>query len=697
METLDKGNLTKKVIVTGKRRFWQTPLQQVFEKEGWMFIDLPEDYPDPQALLQVYNNSVILYVLDDDQDLVTGTRSVQQLLDLLRISQAESMQAFYLISTVAVLAADDRAETGHQTAAMAECVVTGWSAMTGIPVGILRLPDVYGPGDDKGESLLDQCLLAAAGGRSAILLEDQTGTRSFLYVDDAVYGIYRAVSRAYQGAPLNLVPKEQLTVAEFVAFVQRLTGQSLLPQSVRIAAMYAQPVCSEQEAQDELGWRAKYALEQGAELAWTAAQAAVNKQSRQGKRNLWRSVWRSRLQRGVPYLENMVGALLMLGASGLRGGGLVNPLAYFDLNFLYIGTMGLLYGKQQALIAMVLSWILLVGGMLQQGANMVGLLYQPEVLIHLISYLFVAVLTGYFADSRTYEREASAWQVRQAEERYDFLKGLHEENLAVKDRLYRQILNSNDSIGRLYRIIRKLDSVELENIFTQAAVVTAQVLNVDDIVVYVVSNPYYLRQKFRMGRLAEQQPRSLRVADYAYLQVVLHEKTIYMNRDLVKAAPDLAAPIIYQGEVIAVVEIFGMHFSQWTLSQQNLLSITTRLIAASMGRAYRYETEIQARRYYGTTRILQEKEFDKIIEELRNRQKLQHELSVAVLEVEMNGMDYPALDEKLASVIRSEDFVGNWQGHIYVLLPDADEEITAMVQQRLYRAGLETTVSEAVL
>jgi hypothetical protein len=696
MEALDKGALTRKIIVTGKRCFWQVQLRHVFEKEGWKFIDLPEDYPDPQALLQVHNNSVVLYVLDDNRDPVTGTRSVQQLLDMLRISQAKPLQAFYLISTVAASVADDQTVADHQAAAMAECVVTEWSAMTGIPVGILRLPDVYGPGDDKGESLLDRCLLAAAGGMSAVLPEDQPGTRSFLYVDDAVYGIYRAVSRVYQGTPLNLVSKERLTVAGFAALVERLTGQPALSQSVG-TAVYAQPVCSEQKAQDELGWRGKYALEQGAKLAWKAAQTAVNKQGRQRKRNQWRSAWRKRLQRAVPYLENLVGALLMLGASGLRGGGLVNPLAYFDLNFLYIGTMGLLYGKQQALIAMVLSWILLIGGLLQQGANLVGLMYQPEVLIHLISYLFVAVLTGYFADSRTYEREASAWQVRQAEERYDFLKGLHEENLMVKDRLYRQILNSDDSIGRLYRIIRKLDSVELENIFTQAAVVTAQVLNVDDIVVYVVSNQYYLRQKVRMGRLAEQQPRSLRVADYAYLQAVLHEKTIYVNRDLVKDAPDLAAPIIYQGEVIAVVEIFGMHFSQWTLAQQNLLSITTRLIAASMGRAYRYEAEIQARRYYGATRILQEKEFGKIIEELRNRRKLQQELSVAVLEVEMSGMDYPALDEKLASVIRSEDFVGNWQGHIYVLLPDADEEVTAMVQQRLQRAGLQTTVSEAVL
>ncbi|MBP8599251.1 MAG: hypothetical protein KBI24_08600 [Selenomonas sp.] len=206
-----------------------------------------------------------------------------------------------------------------------------------------------------------------------------------------------------------------------------------------------------------------------------------------------------------------------------------------------------------------------------------------------------------------------------------------------------------------------------------------------------------MRQKVRLGSLAEQQPRSLRVEEHPYLQAVLQEKTIYVNRELVRSAPDLAAPIIYEGKVIAVVEILGMHFGQWNLSQQNLLSITTRLISASMGRAYQYEAEIQSRRYYGSTRIMQEAEFGKIMEDLRARQRIQHGLSIAVLEVDMTGLDYPALDAKLSAVIRSEDFLGNWQGHIYVLLPDADDDVTAMVQQRMERAGIHTTVSEEVL
>jgi hypothetical protein len=277
------------------------------------------------------------------------------------------------------------------------------------------------------------------------------------------------------------------------------------------------------------------------------------------------------------------------------------------------------------------------------------------------------------------------------------LRGLYEKNLAVKDKLYRQIVNSDDSIGRLYRIITRLDSVEPENIFTQAAAVTAQILTVDNIAIYVVGpDGYYLRQKVRLGGLTRKQPRSLRVADHAYLQDILQEHTIFVNRELVKDTPDLAAPIVHQDKVIAVITIFGLGFEQWSLYQQNLLSITTRLISASMARAYRYEQEVQEKRFVAGTRILQAEEFRKIIQELQNRRTLQEDLTVAVLKVVMGDLDYEGLDRRLGHVIRNEDFVGVGGDGVYILLPDADKKITAMVQERLQGAGVATTVCEAV-
>ena len=65
--------------------------------------------------------------------------------------------------------------------------------------------------------------------------------------------------------------------------------------------------------------------------------------------------------------------------------------------------------------------------------------------------------------------------------------------------------------------MQKLDSAEPENLYTQTAVVTAEILNVENVIIYVVShNRQYLRQKVRVGQDTLKQSRSLKVADYPY-------------------------------------------------------------------------------------------------------------------------------------------------------------------------------------
>ncbi len=391
----------------------------------------------------------------------------------------------------------------------------------------------------------------------------------------------------------------------------------------------------------------------------------------------------------VPYIENVVGFLLMCVIAYFQRYSPVNPLIYFDVNFIYIGTMGILYGKRQSIIAMVLSAVLLVYCLVHGGANVVALMYMPMHLLHLISYLFVAIVAGYFSDSRRYERQAAAWQHAADVEKYNFLKEKFEEDELTKDRLYRQILNSDDSIGRLYRIIKRLDSVAVENVFTQAASVVSEILGTYDIAVYVVgAEKRYLRQKVRMGELSAKEPRSIRVEDRDYMVRLVNDKELYVNRELVGDTPDIAAPIVYQDETIAVIEIFGMTFEQWSLNEQNLLLVTTRLIAAAMGRAYMFEADTIDKRYIQGTRFLREDAMKDIENDLVERGRVQGHLTVAEIELDQGDMTAAQLDEKVSPVIRSEDFAGLRDGRLFILLPDADDKAAEMVMGRLAKKGV---------
>ena len=210
-------------------------------------------------------------------------------------------------------------------------------------------------------------------------------------------------------------------------------------------------------------------------------------------------------------------------------------------------------------------------------------------------------------------------------------------------------------------------------------------------------NRQYLRQKVRVGQGTLARARSLRVAEYPYLQDVLAGKSIFVNRELSREAPDLAAPIMYQGSVMAVIQVYDLDFDQWSMYQQNLLAITARLVSSSLARAYTWEQETQARRYVKGTHILKEEEFAKIREEYRKHREIQRDYSIRLLQVEAPQGNYERLDTLLEGNIRAEDFVGLWQGKTWLLLPDSTDATLTLVRERLEKAGIRTGESREIV
>ena len=90
----------------------------------------------------------------------------------------------------------------------------------------------------------------------------------------------------------------------------------------------------------------------------------------------------------------------MLGFQYLQGD-TVSSLTGFDLCYVYIAVMGLLYGQRQALIAVLFSVLIFARRMLVLDSTLLTLLYLPQHLIHLVSYAFVGMVTAYFGKKKT--------------------------------------------------------------------------------------------------------------------------------------------------------------------------------------------------------------------------------------------------------------------------------------------------------
>ena len=701
---------TKKVMFAGLPRFLEQLLAACFRKEAWEVsrfsaseeersqkgmktYDCALESAEAGMVFAVENLDLLIYRLERDP--VLGVRRLDA---MLRFACASKVRRVFLLSGDEVFAPhttpteqDELLPQGETGALLARLEAQGlsWRAQ-GLSVSIVRLPELYAPGQTSDDGFIGRLFSAALMNRPLPRYTEPTAVFcGFLDARDAVYAIYQAAARGFDGAHLHIGAPAATTMEDLYAICREFfprMEEAAVPRETQGRAILKSGI-----AEKELGWRPVRPLAQGLKETWEAM-CAMHDTRVADVRAMSRRTRLARLQqRFIPYAENFAGAALTAGVGALQGGTTVNAMTAFDFAFLYIGCMGLLYGKQQALIAAVLSLVLLIHSLLGAGGDLVAMLYNPREFLHFVSYFFVAVLTGYFADRTSYQQLADTRIKRRLQNRYSFLENLFKENLAVKDRLYRQIVNSDDSIGRLYRIVSRLDSVETENLFTQATSVTADILDVEDVVVYVVGEGgYYLRQKVRLGSRTGEMPRSLRVDDYPYLQEMLREKKIFVNRDLIKGLPDLAAPISYEGRVIAVLQIYHLDFEQWSLYEKNLLSITARLVSSSLGRAYAWEQETAGRKYIDETRILRIEEFQKVIEEFRERRRMQADYPVALLPVSIKDESYREIDHKIANSIRAEDFIGATADGVALLLPDVAGKTLDMVRERLEKAGIET-------
>jgi GDP-D-mannose 3',5'-epimerase len=115
----------------------------------------------------------------------------------------------------------------------------------GFATRVVRFHNVYGPlgtfdgGREKAPAAICRKVALLADGGEIEIWGDGIQTRSFMYIDDCVEGIYR-IMRSDYGAPLNLGTDELVSVDELVDIISRIAGKTLVkrhdtlrPQGVR--------------------------------------------------------------------------------------------------------------------------------------------------------------------------------------------------------------------------------------------------------------------------------------------------------------------------------------------------------------------------------------------------------------------------------------------------------------------------------
>lgn len=396
----------------------------------------------------------------------------------------------------------------------------------------------------------------------------------------------------------------------------------------------------------------------------------------------------------IPFIENMIAFIpfFLLNNSATDS----RFFANLDFLVLYVLLFAIVYGQQQAIFSAVLAT---VGYCLKEMYTRSGF----EVMLDINTYVWIAQLfilglvVGYMHDQITKLKKESL-------EEQDFLNGqlgdikeINSSNVRVKDALENQLVNQNDSVGRIYAITSKLDQYSPEEVLFYAADMLSELVDSRDISIYQVANEFYARLFSATSRKSRAMGNSVRYTAWGEMYETLKERKVYINRKMDKNFPMMANAVYNDnGEMKIIIMIWSLPWERMTLGQANQLVVISALINNAVMRASRYLDALEEKRYLCGTRMLEEKAFNELVVAYQNAER--EGLSECVILKIRNFDKYgsrEATATALISKMRQADIIGELeQNSLYVLLANTSPEDAATVIERFEAIGVFSDIVE---
>jgi UDP-glucuronate decarboxylase len=277
-------------------------------------------------------------------------------------------------------------------------------------------------------------------------------------------------------------------------------------------------------------------------------------------------------------------------------------------------------------------------------------------------------------------------------EKYEFLKDVHDETRAVKEELQNQIINSENSFGKIYDLTRQLDSLEPEKIFHSAVNVTETIMKNSQVSIYFLNKTgKHLRLIAKSNKADFEVPESIRIRGNKEFLNVIEKREIYTNAALTEGFPIMMAPITQNDKVVAVAALHNVDFDSITLYYKNLFQILVGLVSASINNAYRYEEELKEKKYLQGTVILRSEYFKNILS-LKKEAREKYEADYTMLRVENNQKSLQKLSGILENNIRETDYVGYYKDKPCLLLSNVNKKDVDIITRRLIRCDIECSI-----
>ncbi len=585
-----------------------------------------------------------------------------------------------------------------QAVAMGEEMCRNYDKMFGMDTVMLRLDHMYGIPYNEADMdpvFAAMCLEALKTGE---IIADPARKISLLHVSDAVEFVYRAMMVEQHAEQLyHLSGETELLETEAAAIIQGALGEETVKivEDRKKGESYIR--LSHQCFAEEFGIRIVHTAQKALpELAlYLKRHLAQFDRSDDNKKLGFRQRIKGIIAILIPFVENMVAFVPFFMLNNRAVGS--EYFANLDFYLLYVLLFAIVHGQQQA----IFSSLLAVAGycfrqMYQRSGFDVMLDYNTYVWI--AQLLILGLTVGYMRDQLRSIKDEQDHEIKYLAGQLNDIADINDSNMRVKEILSEQLINHNDSFGKIYEITSSLDKYEPEEVIFYAAEVLSKLMGSKDVAIYMVANRSYARLFSATSKKARSLGNSINYQQMGPLYEDISNRKVYINKNMDEQYPLMANAIYSEEEMQLILMVWGIPWEHMMLGQANLLTIIGYLIQNAVLRATRYMEALEQQRYIAGTRILEEEAFSILVRAYLNaRDRNLTECTLMSVEIEETMTDSEA-SKAISSMVRQSDYLGKLKdGKLYALLANTNNNDAEFVKKRFFEKGFPCQVEEEIV
>ena len=623
----------------------------------------------------------------------SGLERGQLLLMLSPLLQAAAAEKVQKVCFLSSLSLEDQVllPPGLEELRAAERVTISFCQEQKLPLLTVRLGCIYGEGMMDFDGVTGNLLRAMDRKEDVACPLTAQSQLDLIQVPDAADAVYRLLNMDAAGQ-VDLFTGRTVTAQQLCETAARAAGwQGDLRYGRR---EQHGPAGSGQDVRRLCGWMPFYPFDShGAEAIARELERVREREARAGQKQRRRE-WAQTHSLLYDTAQNLLLFAVAAVVASLTPDW--SDLRFVDVRLLYVMIVAITFGMRQGLLATALATVSYLGSQLQAGIDASYVLYNVGSWIPFVIYGVAGAFGGYWSDKKRDTYENLSNEYREQQDRYSLLEDLYRELLDVKNQLQKQIVISRDSFNRLYAVTEDLDDPNPRMVLIRTVRVIEEIMEGGSVAIYlrVRADKRYGRLMACSDQLSRRLQPSLDFEAVPRLQETMQTGAMYVNKELDPQYPAFAMPVSNGSFSIALVELYDLPASQYTIYYRNLFQTLVQMVQHNLVQAYTYQMENREKLFVPGTDILTAEAF------ARERKTLQmaseeygYPSSIArILPVEQaggQGLAPAQLSGRAEPLLRGTDLLGMGQdGQVRAGFLYLDRASRPVVEHRFALHGL---------